>query len=175
VRDFSVPRPRSVDLLAAGYFAAALAVFAGGTTFVAMTWLPGANIWWTVLTMFVVVQPDYAASLGRASARVGGTLVGAGAASAFGIWLGSYALLTATVAVALSVAAVVAYLTRPYWVYVILFTPAVVLMSNQGRETILDVGLQRVLFTLSSAVIATVVLAIGHRILPAGHRARRAR
>ena len=77
-------------------------MLAGATTFVAMTRLPGANTWWTVLTMFVVVQPDYATSLGRASA--------------FGIWLGSYALLTATVAVALSVVAGVAYLTRPYWV-----------------------------------------------------------
>ena len=70
---------------------------------------------------------------------------------------------------------VVAYLTRPYWVYVILFTPAVILMSAQGRETIIDVGLQRVLFTLGSAVVATVVLVVGHKILPAGHRARRAR
>ncbi len=125
-----------------------------------MTRLPGANTWWTVLTMFVVVQPDYATSLGRASA--------------FGIWLGSYALLTATVAVALSVVAGVAYLTRPNWVYVLLFTPAVILMSALGRGTILDVGLQRVLFTLSS-VVATLVLVLGHRFLPAGHRAGRAR
>lgn len=175
VRDFPVPRPRSVDLLAAVYFAAALVVLAGATTFIAMTRLPGANTWWTVLTMFVVVQPNYATSLGRASARVGGTLAGAVAASAFGIWLGSYALLTATVAVALSIMAIVAYLTRPYWVYVILFTPAVILMSAQGRETLLDIGLQRVLFTLGSAVLATVVLAVGHRILPAGQHARRVR
>jgi hypothetical protein len=111
--------------------------------------------------MFVVVQPDYATSLGRASA--------------FGIWLGSYALLTATVAVALSVVAGLAYLTRPYWVYVLLFTPAVILMSALGRGTSLDVGLQRVLFTLSSAVVATLVLVLGHRFLPAGHRAGRAR
>ena len=125
-----------------------------------MTRLPGANTWWTVLTMFVVVQPDYATSLGRASA--------------FGIWLGSYALLTATVAVALSVVAGVAYLTRPNWVYVPLFTPAVILMSALGRGTSLDVGLQRVLFTLSS-VVATLVLVLGHRFLRAGHRAGRAR
>ena len=44
----------------------------------------------------------------------------------------------------------------------ILFTPAVILLSARGRETIIDVGLKRVLFTLGSAVVATVVLVVGH-------------
>jgi hypothetical protein len=89
MREVSVPRPRPVVPEAAVYFAAALAVLVGATTFVSMTELPGANAWWTVLTLFVVVQPGYAASLG-------------------------------------------------------------------------------------ATVVATVVLVLGHRILPAGHRARRA-
>ena len=56
----------------------------------------------------------------------------------------------------------------------VLLTPAVILLSTQGRETILDVELQRVLFTLGAAVFATAVLAVGHRLLPAGNRASRA-
>lgn len=71
------------------------------------------------------------------------------------------------------VAAGVAYLTRPYWVYVLLLTPAVILLSTQGKETILDAGLQRVLFTLGAAIVATVVLVLGHGILPAGHHTLR--
>jgi uncharacterized membrane protein YccC len=171
---FSVSRPRPVDTEAAVYFAVALAVLVGGTTFLSMTGLPGANAWWTILTLFVVVQPDYAASLGRVSARIGGTLAGAVTAAVLGDLLGSHALLTTAIAVVLSVTATVAHLTRPYWIYVLLLTPAVILLSAQGQETILDAGLQRALFTLGAGVAATVVLVLGHRILPAGRRTRQA-
>ena len=72
----------------------------------------------------------------------------------------------------LSVTATVAYLTRPYWNYVLLLTQAVILLSAQGQETILDAGLQRALFTLGAGAAATIVLAPEHRILPTGCRAR---
>ncbi|RXR22400.1 hypothetical protein EQW78_14235 [Oerskovia turbata] len=170
-RGMRLPGPRPVPERAATYFGLALAVLAGGGTYVAMGWADSPNAWWLLLTLFVVVQPYFAATLSRTAARVGGTLAGAVLAGAVAHSVSGFPVVLSVVTLVLTGAAGWAYLRRPYWVFTLFLTPAVILQTSGSEELVLAADLDRVVFTVGAAAVAVAVLALGHRVLVSRTRA----
>lgn len=157
--------PPGVPLHAVRYFASALALLAGIATYVEMQWMSSPGAWRIILTFFVVVQPYYAATSNRVVARVGGTLAGAALAVVVAEALKDEPVVITIVALVLTAATPWANMTRPYWVFVLFLTPAVVLQTAGGAEAIVSGALDRALFTVVGAIAAIVVLTIGHQVI----------
>lgn len=164
VRAFPVQPPKTFPLHTAGYFAAALGLLVGTATHVAMTGL-GADSWWLILTFFVVVQPYYVDTASRVAARVAGTLAGALVAVAIVAAFKDLPAVITALALVLTVAAAWANMKLPYWAFVTVLTPAVVLQTAGGSDAIVDSIVDRAFYTLVGAVIAIVVIAVGHTVV----------
>lgn len=164
--------PPVVPMHTARYFAAALGLLVGFSTYVAMQWLDSPNAWWVVLTLFVVVQPYYAAAGHRVVARVVGTLAGAVLAVVVAEALKDEPVAIAIIALVLTVAAPWVNMTQPYWVFVLFLTPAVVLQTAGGAEAIVESALDRALYTVVAAAAAIVVLTVGHALIVRRSRKR---
>lgn len=164
VAELGLSGPADVSAPAARVCAAALALLAGAITFVAMQWLDTPYAWWMLLTVFVIIQPDYGTSLAKLASRVAGTVAGAALAALAAVSIESQLVIT-IVALALTAAALWAYMERPYWVYALLLTPAVVLQTSGGAGAIVDADLDRVGFTLAAAGASAAVLIVGRWVL----------
>lgn len=158
-------RPPSVSFRVARYFALSLAGMVGVATYVDMQWLHSPASWWIILTLFVVVQPYYAASGRRVVARVVGTLVGAVLALLVVDLLQDYPLAISIVALVLTMVAPVLNMKAPYWGYVSFLTPAVVLQTTGGTDAIVSGTIERAVYTVIGAVAAIIVLTIGHAVV----------
>ena len=159
-----VTPPPSVPERTSRYFAMAMGGLVGVVSFVALTWLP-PNSWWLVLTMYVVVQPYYAAMLTRVSQRVIGTLVGSTVAALVVAALHNLPGLIAALAAVLTLLAAWANLTWPYWVFVTFLTPAVVLQTAGPTRDVAQAIADRAMYTLIGAALAAAVMALGHLYL----------
>jgi MFS family permease len=109
---------------------------------------------WLLLTLIVVLQPSPGDTLTRSVQRLAGTLVGSGVALLL-IVFGVQSTLAVMVAGVMFFAAfTVRYAwKRPYWQYVSLLTPAVILMDTPGRDG-LRVTEDRVGFTFIAVIVA---------------------
>lgn len=163
--ELHLQRPPSVPFNAARYFALALAGMVGVATFIDMQWLHSPASWWIILTLFVVVQPYYAASGRRAVARVIGTLTGAVLALLVVEVLHDYPLAITIIALLITLIAPLLNMKGPYWVYVSFLTPAVVLQTAGGTGAIVAGTGERALYTVIGAVAAIIVLSIGHSLV----------
>jgi hypothetical protein len=157
--------PHTVPTVAAQYFAVALAALVGIGAFFAMEWSTSPDAWWLLLTLFVVVQPFYAATLQRSAYRVLGTMLGAMIAALVAELLEGLPVLISVVTLVVVAGAVWAKMTKPYWVYATFLTPAVILPTSSQTEEILFADAQRVAFTVGATAVAVGVLTIGHRIV----------
>jgi hypothetical protein len=138
-------------------FALVLAVSVGGATWLLVDLDLGHGGAWFVMTLLIVLQPYLKDAWSRTLQRAAGTVVG------FVIAMVIYALLDLPVvmyvlAAAFMTLAMVALVVqhRPYWQYVALLTPAVVLLEGSSGS-VMDTALQRVGFTLLAAAIAVVI------------------
>ena len=163
--EFPPHEPHPVSNLAAGYFAGALAALVGIGAFIAMQWASSPDAWWLILTLFVVVQPFYAATLRRSAYRVLGTVLGAVIAAVVAELLEGVPVLVSIATLVVTAGAIWAKLTQPYWVYATFLTPAVILPTSSQTDTVLFTDVQRVAFTVGAAVVAVGVLTLGHRIV----------
>lgn len=154
-----------VPVSAARYFAVALASLVGIATFIAMRWAHAPDAWWLVLTLFVIVQPFYAATLQRTTYRVIGTVLGAIFAAIVVKVLTDAPLAITVITLLVTAGAAWAYLKQPYWVYASLLTPAVILQTPAHSGLALIADFDRVLFTVGAAAVAVAVLATGHRAI----------
>jgi hypothetical protein len=157
--------PHIVPRVVAQYFAGALAALVGIGAFVVMQWSTSSDAWWLLLTLFVVVQPFYSATLQRSAYRVLGTVIGAVIAALVAELLGELPVVVAIVTLMVVAGAVWAQMTQPYWVYVTFLTPAVILPTSSQTEAVLFADVQRVAFTVCAAAVAVGVLTIGHRLV----------
>lgn len=157
--------PPGVPLHAVRYFASALAFLAGIATYVEMQWMSSPDAWRIILTFFVVVQPYYAATSHRVVARVVGTLAGAALAVVVAEALKDEPVVITIVALVLTAATPWVNMTRPYWMFVLFLTPAVVLQTAGGTEAIVGGALDRALFTVVGAIAAILVLTVGHELI----------
>ncbi len=150
-QDDPVERP-----VAIGY-GIALALSTGIATFIAAYYFPGSTGAWVVLTILLVMKPRPTDMWRTARHRVGGTLVGALMAAALVIGLDAVGVSVAAWSTVFGAAFLILALSfirvRPYWQYVTLLTPAIILLKSSGDDT-LDLDAQRVLMTIIGTLVA---------------------
>ena len=144
-------------------YGAVLAMLAGGLGLVALTWLPGSNSWWVLLTLFVVLQPTTKATLDRAVQRILGTVTGAAAASLLALSIQSPRA-TAPLGALLALLTLASTFSAPYWLYTTALTMTIIIttFSPQGVE---DGGWERILYTVIGALGTAAVSMAAHWLL----------
>lgn len=151
------PETQTLSWYRAGSYAAVLAVAVGGASWVLVDQQLGHGGAWFVMTLLIVLQPYLKDSWQKTFQRASGTLIG------FVIALALYAILDVpavlyVIASILMLLALIALVVkhRPYWQFVALLTPAVVLLEG-GSGSIVDTALERLGFTLLGVGVAVVI------------------
>lgn len=147
------PRPT----IAYGLF---LGAIAGLVVAVVSQVAPGSEWAWIIYTMFILANPAGKVDPKQARERVTGTVLGLGAALALSALPLNSAVLGLIILVLATSALVARIEKKPYWLYVVLLTPAIILMDSTGSDTAL-LAEQRLLFTVLGVaiIIATTLLA----------------
>ena len=157
------PVERSVAI---GY-GIALALSTGIATFIAARYFPGSTGAWVILTILLVMKPRPTDMWRTARHRVGGTLAGALMAAALVVGMDAVGLSLSTWSTALGAVFLVFALSfirvRPYWQYVALLTPAIILLKSSGDDT-LNLDAQRVLMTIIGTLVALAFAVIVREI-----------
>ena len=157
------PVERSVAI---GY-GIALASSTGIATFIAAHYFPGSTGAWVILTILLVMKPRPTDMWRTARHRVGGTLAGALMAAALVVGMDAVGLSLSTWSTALGAVFLVFALSfirvRPYWQYVTLLTPAIILLKSSGDDT-LNLDAQRVLMTIIGTLVALAFAVIVREI-----------
>lgn len=138
-------------------YAVTLAIVAGGATafVVARDFQKGGE--WLVLTIFIVVQPSVQRTWEKLLHRIGGTAGGFVIVAIVSVLTDSSALLY-FLSIAFMVSAVVVKIeSRPYWQYVLMLTPSVVIAEGATTD-LLELDVVRLEFTLLGALISFAVL-----------------
>lgn len=140
-------------------------------TFAVMTWGPGTEGAWLILTLLMVADLDPARSMSRSLNRVVGTIIGATLAvgiSAVAVTAGAQYLAGL---VTLLITMVILGGPR-YWLFVMFLTPTVILLSVSSNTV--QLGELRIAYTVIGAALvmcaAAAVLAYQH-LRPTGHLA----
>lgn len=137
-------------------FGIILGAIAGVVVAVALAAAPETQWPWITLTMFLLANPTGHIDAKQVRDRVTGTVIGLAVALLLsqadlsGAALGILAVLLITAAL------VVRIDKKPYWMFVMIMTPAIVLMDASGANTEW-VAEQRLLFTLLGATITIAV------------------
>ena len=157
-RSTGLPTPEGMPWSRAGSYAIILALVlavAGWWTVHLQLQHGGA---WFLMTFLIVLQPYLQDSLSRTVHRATGTVIGVVVAMALYLLLGPWPALLYVVGSLAAVAALtIRYTTkRPYWQYVTLLTPAVVLLEGMS-SSVVNTAEERVGFTLLAAVIAVLI------------------
>ena len=151
------PATQVLSWYRAGAYAAVLAVAVGGASWVLVDLQLGHGGAWFVMTLLIVLQPYLKDSWEKTLQRASGTLIG------FVIALVLYAILDipavlyvmASILMLLALVALVVK-QRPYWQFVALLTPAVVLLEG-GSGSVVDTAVQRLGFTLLGVAVAVAI------------------
>lgn len=135
----------------------ALAASTGISTFIAANYFPGSTGAWVILTILLVMKPRPTDMWRTARHRVGGTLAGALMAAGLVVMMDAAGLPLSAWSTALGAVFLILALSfirvRPYWQYVTLLTPAIILLKSSGDDT-LDLDAQRVLMTIIGTLVA---------------------
>ncbi len=135
----------------------ALASSTGIATFVAAHYFPGSTGAWVVLTILLVMKPRPTDMWRTARHRVGGTLVGAVIAAGLVVVMDEVGMSRVTWSGLLGAVFLVLALSvirvRPYWQFVMLLTPAMILLKSSGDDT-LNLDALRVVMTIIGTVMA---------------------
>lgn len=159
---------------AANHYALAVAIATGLATWFATAVFPNTSAAWAILTVILVLKPDVHETKMRTFHRVAGTLGGAALAGIIlalaSAWSIPAPLITVLGLVLLSAAlAIVA--SAPYWKYVLLLTPGIVLLEGADQLGY-QLTFERIAFTLLGAALA---LAVGFLVIHAGKLMRHSR
>lgn len=121
---------------------------------------PGSEWAWITYTMFILANPTGKVDPQQARDRVIGTVAGLAAALVISALPLGAALLGLVILVLITSAVVVRIEKKPYWMYVMILTPAIIMMDSSGSNTAV-LAEQRLLFTLLGVaiIIATTLLA----------------
>jgi|GEM_PF-675578 len=123
--------------------------------------------YWIVLTVLVVLQPDFGGTLQRSWQRIFGTLVGGAIGSVILIFTPSYAVLIP--ALALGCFGFMLLRTRHYGVAVIFLTVMVVLLFDALRPSTWVIAVYRL---LSTAIGGALAVMLGYAFWPSWERRR---
>ena len=154
-----------------GAFAAVLGVAVGGASAAVTALDLGHGGAWFVMTLLVVIQPYVRDAWSKTVQRAVGTVVGFALALVAGMVVG-HAVVVYLVAAAFLAVALLAWQAwhRPYWQYVAMLTPAIVLFEG-ASTSIVDTALARLGFTLLGVAVAIALEAVA---IPFERRAHRA-
>lgn len=121
---------------------------------------PNSEWAWITYTMFILANPTGKVDPQQARERVLGTVAGLAAALVLSALPLNAALLGLVLLVLITTALVVRIEKKPYWLYVMILTPAIILMDSTGSNTA-QLAEERLLFTLLGVaiIIATTLLA----------------
>ena len=164
-RRVSTPSPTGIPLREAVAFAVIVAVVAGVTTGVVVALQLQHGGAWILLTILLLIQPDYHLSWQRTGHRIIGTVIGFGIALAIGLIISQptinllLGMLMLTIAVYLKLDS-----TRPYWQFVAFLTPGIVLAEGAGGDVV-NTDVARLWFTLVGAAIAIAVLVVAKLVV----------
>lgn len=159
------PAPRvGIDKNRALVYGLLLGIGSAIGVFIVMTWLPQTNWAWLTLTLYVLANPakdfDWLKMRDRLLGTLGGFVV-----------VTVIFLLTDSQAVIYTLAAITAWMTLsamaiglPYWAYVIVLTPTVVMVTatSTNRELFAD---QRLEYTILGIGLTIIVAGLAHLIL----------
>ncbi|MFM9135155.1 MAG: FUSC family protein [bacterium] len=153
-------------------YAAVMAVVVGLATWGVLAQGPIDHGGWLILTLVVILQPSTKDTVRKTLERLGGTVGGLAIALVL-------ALVDLPPVLQLSMSAALLYcalasrfvLRLPYWVYVLLLTPAIILMNAKATSA-LDLVVERFAFTALGAVLAIGVAFAVKVVLIERHRRR---
>lgn len=148
-KSFAGPSQATKPTVIFGLF---LGAIAGVVAAVAMTVDPTAQWPWIILTIFLLANPSGKIRAKQVRDRVTGTVIGLGAALLLSALPLSPAGQGILALVLITAALVIRIEKRPYWFFVMVMTPAIILMDSTGSNTEL-VAEQRLIFTLLGIVI----------------------
>lgn len=115
-------------------FSVALAVLLGIATFFVVRLELGQTGGWIILTIVVVFQPYLGAGFTKAAHRALGTVAGFGITILIGVFFPTGPILYLFGAAFIIVAFLFLLQRRPYWLYAMVLTPAVVLLDSAGSD-----------------------------------------
>lgn len=138
-------------------YAMLMAVVIGIASWTVLTYAKFHQGAWLLLTLIVVLQPSPHDTLTKSLQRLGGTLIGGAVAFAL-IYVHVESTLALVVGGILFFAAFsVRYVfKRPYWEYICVLTPAVVLLNAPGLDA-MAVAKDRVEFTVIATVVGVLI------------------
>lgn len=138
-------------------YAILMGLLLGVATWAVLTYAKFHQGAWLLLTLIVVLQPSPHDTFVKSLQRLGGTLLGGLIALAL-ILANVHATLALVIGGALLFGALaVRYVEkRPYWEYITVLTPAVILLNAPGLDA-MRVAEDRVVFTVIATVIGLVI------------------
>lgn len=146
-------------------YAVLMAVVIGIATWAVLNFAKDHQGAWLLLTLIIVLQPSPHDTVVTSLQRLGGTLVG-GVIALVLILAGVDATLALVVGGLLLFAALsVRYvLKRPYWEYITVLTPAVILLDSPGLD-MMRVAEDRVGYTLIATLVGLVIALVVKAVL----------
>ena len=118
---------------------------------------------WIILTMFILASPSGKLKFKQVRDRIIGTTIGLGLAllvSTLPLGPGQLGILAILL---MTASLVVRILKKPYWAFVMVMTPAIIIMDSTGSNTEV-VAEQRLLFTVLGVLIIVSVTAIANLV-----------
>ncbi len=140
-------------------FGSILAISTGVLAYVAMTWFSQTFWMWILLTIYILSNPVGDRDRSKGRDRLAGTIVGIVAAflivSVISNTVALYVLGILIMTIALTIMAE----KRPYWMFASFLTPAVIIFDSVGKSQLdqLEVGWERLVFTLVGMVVAVLI------------------
>jgi hypothetical protein len=158
----------AMDWRRVGGYAAVLGTLVAVSTWVLVDRQLGHDGAWFVMTLLIIIQPYVRDAWSKTLQRAAGTIVGFALAVLTYAVFGRDVVIYLAAAVFLTLAVLVWQVWhRPYWQYVALLTPAIVLFEG-ASTSVVDTAVARLGFTLLAVAVALAVeamaVAVGRRV-----------
>ncbi|RBY77276.1 hypothetical protein DQ238_15420 [Geodermatophilus sp. TF02-6] len=134
-----------------------LAVVCGLFALICLLWFRGTNMWWTVLTVALVLQPAAQDTRARAANRIVGTFVGATVAGIAVALIASETVVLVLAVVAAVACVVLTLAGSAYWLYSTAVTVSVMLLTFTPSGLLVG-DVQRIVCTVVAAAASVVAV-----------------
>ena len=139
------------------WYGAILAILTGMAAWFVVTLGLGHSGGWLILTIVIVYQPYLQDGFRKALQRAGGTVVGFLVALGIGLVITNVTALLVIGTVVMVIAASLMALRKPYWIYAIFLTIAIVLLEGSGSN-LFETDRNRLIATLIGVGVSLVAI-----------------